>query len=256
MTTGYTTLQGLEKTYAHYLLFNKKSEQLTAVLTELVPDEIELYKDMFESLNKKHVRAGLETFGSLKGRLPPKFVGDSLGGFEVSKYTEMYNYSPLSSSINPFANDYSNEIHSNQTMIDLIHEMVIRYIPKDASDDIRRAKDNLQKSLNDGYLHGKSLVGPRDINKNELPDAVQAFKDSDVYKNMGKVYEMEAIAELHRYAHDVDIKNAVEVVAVASNAASTKNAVKMVDAASTSGGKKTKSKKQKQYKRQKSLRKK
>jgi uncharacterized protein Yka (UPF0111/DUF47 family) len=64
---GFTKEEGFEKTYAHYLLFKKDSEMLTAVLNGLFQtDETERtkYLTMFdETLNKIHVIAGLIEYG-------------------------------------------------------------------------------------------------------------------------------------------------------------------------------------------------
>ena len=151
----FSQLDGLNKTYAHYLLFKEDSPVLTAVLTKLVDTkEIDLYKKMFASLNKKHIRGGLETYVGLRNRFTPDFIlknQRSLGVFPIEKYKEMYEYSPLTTNKlipqNLFqdSNDYANDIHSNQTMIDLIHEIIIKYIPT----NVDWSKDtNINGSIN------------------------------------------------------------------------------------------------------------
>ena len=206
----YTQREGLDKTYAHYLLFKNDSPILDAVLTALLPtNQKDSYIKMFDWLNKKHVRGGLNVYGSVMGRLPIEGESLSLSGFDINKYKAMYEYSPISDSIfNPFADkSIANEVHSNQTMIDLIHEMVINYIPENGKGinefaDIIKAKDNLKNSLINGYLKGSQPQLTEDIkvtNIGNITGLVATFKDSPAFKQIGKVYEMEAVAELHRH---------------------------------------------------------
>ena len=213
----YTQIEGLNKTYAHYLLFKNDSPILDAVLTALLPtNQKDSYIKMFDWLNKKHVRGGLNVYGSVMGRLPIEGESLSLSGFDINKYKAMYEYSPISDSIfNPFADkSIANEVHSNQTMIDLIHEMVINYIPinsdefnddankKKDIDDIIEAKGKLKNSLINGYLKGSQPQLTEDIkvtNIGDITGLVATFKESNAFKQIGKVYEMEAVAELHRH---------------------------------------------------------
>ena len=206
----YTQIEGLNKTYAHYLLFKNDSPILDAVLTALLPtNQKDSYIKMFDWLNKKHVRGGLNVYGSVMGRLPIEGESLSLSGFDINKYKAMYEYSPISDSIfNPFADkSIANEVHSNQTMIDLIHEMVINYIPTNGEginefDDIIKAKDNLKNSLINGYLKGSQPQLTEDIkvtNIGDITGLVATFKESNAFNQIGKVYEMEAVAELHRH---------------------------------------------------------
>jgi hypothetical protein len=207
----YTQIEGLNKTYAHYLLFKNDSPILDAVLEALLPTgQKDSYIKMFDWLNKKHVRGGLNVYGSVMGRLPIEGESLSLSGFDINKYKAMYEYSPISDSIfNPFADkSIANEVHSNQTMIDLIHEMVINYIPTNGEginefDDIIKAKDNLKNSLINGYLKGSQPQLTPNIkevkNINDITGLVTTFKESNAFNQIGKVYEMEAVAELHRH---------------------------------------------------------
>ena len=66
----FTQLKGLQKTYAHFLLFKEDSPTLNAILEIFVPEKEQqpLFKNMFTVLNKKHVKAGLQEFGFIKNR--------------------------------------------------------------------------------------------------------------------------------------------------------------------------------------------
>jgi hypothetical protein len=190
----FTQLEGLQKTYAHYLLFKEDSPTLEAILNKLVPEKKDLFKKMFTVLNKKHVKAGLQQFGAIKN------VGFS--GFPPGKHVYMSTYIQ-----NPF-NTIDRELYENKFLIDAIHEAVIQYFPidgavKDPDEEdktiVNTARNNLQKSLQ-GYRGSRSEY----IEKpSENPANIGSMDLDTIKKTVDKlpnVLHMEAIAELHRRA--------------------------------------------------------
>jgi hypothetical protein len=204
----FTQLEGLQKTYAHYLLFKEDSPTLEAILNKLVPEKKDLFKKMFTVLNKKHVKAGLQQFGAIKN------VGFS--GFPPGKHVYMSTYIQ-----NPF-NTMDRELYENKFLIDAIHEAVIQYFPidgavKDPDEEdktiVNTARNNLQKSLQ-GYRGSRSEY----IEKpSENPANIGSMDLDTIKKTVDKlpnVLHMEAIAELHRRAFlTVDKKDALELIA-------------------------------------------
>jgi hypothetical protein len=195
----FTQLDGLNKTYAHFLLFKEDSPTLDAILDIFVPDQKPLFKNMFTVLNKKHVKAGLQQFGYINNQI-------SLGGFSERKHFNMTTYMNL-----PFSDTMDQEIHANKFLIDVIHEAVITHFSVDdaiSSKDpeditiVKGARTNLQTSLQ-GYRGKRGeyieppATPPQSVNamKNELTN----IKDKTL-SNIPNVSHMEAIAELHRRA--------------------------------------------------------
>ena len=212
----FTQAEGLQKTYAHYLLFKENSPTLKKVIETFIPDnkdQRQLFIDMFNVLNKKHVNAGLKQFGAISN------VG--LSGFSVVKHAAMSTYIG-----NPF-NTMDREIYENKFLIDAIHEAVIHYFPKDGAisdttdqedkDIIQAARKNLQKSLN-GYIGTtrKEYITALNDPLATIKDLDKKLKEikKDVIDKLPNVLHLEAVAELHRRAFlTVDKKDALELIA-------------------------------------------
>ena len=211
----FSQSDGLKKTYAHYLLFKENSPTLKAVIEAFVPDKDrqKLFIDMFNVLNKEHVKNGLQQFGALTNR--------GFSGFSEKKHLAMSTYIK-----NPF-NAMTREIYENKFLIDAIHEAVIHYFPKDGAisdstdqedkDIIQGARDNLKKSLN-GYIGTtrKEYIPALEDPLEKIDDLAGMLKDikTDVIDKLPNVLELEAVAELHRRAFlTVDKKDALEVIA-------------------------------------------
>jgi hypothetical protein len=209
----FTQLEGLQKTYAHYLLFKENSPTLKAIIEVFVPDDKEkqeLFMKMFTVLNKKHVKAGLQQFGAIKN------LGFS--GFSELKHAAMTTYFE-----NPF-NTMDREIYENKILIDAIHEAVINYFPNDGAistttdeEDkkmVKEARVNLQKSLQ-GYVGKRNayIEAPENppTNIDDLKTKIDKIKKKVILPN---VLHLEAVSELHRHAFlTVDKKDALELIA-------------------------------------------
>lgn len=211
----FTQAEGLQKTYAHYLLFKEDSPTLGAILNIVVPDKVELFKNIFTELNKKHVNAGLKQFA-------PNFLSAKIQTWEKNKYgityeqyAEMRKYAEI---LNVFgaADKMAKEMYENQPQIDFIHEMVIQYFPENTVEIVKNARKNLQISLKEGYIGTKKAYieeteQPKDINALELK--VKNDK-TDIFDKLPNVLHLEAVAELHRHAFlSADKKDVLEVIA-------------------------------------------
>lgn len=224
----FTQLEGLQKTYAHYLLFKENSPTLKKVIEIFVPDNKDrqkLFIEIFTVLNKKHVKAGLKQFGAIPN------IG--ISGFSKSKYIAMSEYGNIGNIKNLF-NTIDREIYENKFLIDAIHETVIHYFPKDGAisnttdqedkDIIQAARKNLQKSLN-GYIGTtrKEYITALNDPLEKIGDLDKKLKDikTDVIDKLPNVLELEAVAELHRHAFlTVDKKDALELIADSYTSAS------------------------------------
>ena len=213
----FTQAEGLQKTYAHYLLFKEDSPTLLKVLEILVPKEkIELFKAIFTELNKKHVNAGLKQFA-------PNIAfiwNESEYGIKKTQYDEMKTYGkPILSKISFSPYKMEKEMYENQPQIDFIHEAVIQYFPEKGADTnetnngiIQKARDNLQISLKQGYIGTKKEY----IDQLETP--LQNITDivikKEIFDKLPNVLHLEAVAELHRHAFlSADKKDVLEVIA-------------------------------------------
>lgn len=220
----FTQAEGLQKTYAHYLLFKNDSPTLGAILNIVVPDKVELFKNIFTELNKKHVNAGLKQFA-------PNFLSAKIQTWEKNKYgityeqyAEMRKYVEI---LNVFrgADKMAKEMYENKFLIDTIHEAVIQYFPANdaVSKDnniIQTARANLQKSLKQGYIGTtrSEYIKPLDsqlTNIAALKGEIDKIK-TNVFDNLPNVLHLEAIAELHRRAFltvSEQDRNDLEVIA-------------------------------------------
>ena len=194
----FTQLDGLSKTYAHFLLFKEDSPTLDAILDIFVPDQKPLFKNMFTVLNKKHVKAGLQQFGYINNQI-------SLGEFSNRKHLDMTAYMNL-----PFSDTMDQEIHANKFLIDVIHEAVITHFPaegavSDTTDDIDKkivqdARENLKNSLQ-GYRGTRAeYIKPLETPPEKVGDMKTKLNKNEILSNIPNVSHMEAIAELHRRA--------------------------------------------------------
>jgi len=218
----FTQAEGLQKTYAHYLLFKEDSPTLLKVLDILVPNKIELFKAIFTELNKKHVSAGLKQFA-------PNFAlakinwNESKYGITYEQYTEMRKYAELLSVKNPLgSNKMEKEMYENKPQIDFIHEAVIQYFPEDTVEIVKNARKNLQISLKEGYIGKRNSYIPEldtPLAKiDDLKTKIEDDKTKDIFDKQPNVLHLEAVAELHRRAFlSVDQKDALEVIAHAAN---------------------------------------
>jgi hypothetical protein len=217
----FTQAEGLQKTYAHYLLFKDDSPTLSAVIGILVPNEKQnLFKEIFKELNKKHVSAGLKQFA-------PNFVSAKIETWDIQKYgitynqyAEMRKYAELLS-VKFGADKMEKEIYENKPQIDLIHEAVIQYFPIDGAttkdkEIVNNARENLQMSLKEGYIGKRnSYIKPTEQQPAKI-GAIQSNIDTikEVFDKLPNVLHLEAVAELHRRAFlSVDQKDALEVIA-------------------------------------------
>ena len=200
---------------------------------------IDLFKKIFTELNKKHIKAALKEYGAEifgSGTL----FGRGISGFDQTKYKEMVKYSEVN---NPLRNNYEQEMREHAPSIDLIHEMVIISYPSDASsvEDVQtilsESRDALLKSSKDYFIDKpqQQMFDPesddkiRDIvvtaknnDKTKLTaNLADLIKTNDNAKKIGTVAHMEAIAELHRYAHDIPLEDALSVVAHAASITTT-----------------------------------
>ena len=244
-TMTFTQVEGLQKTYAHYLLFKEDSPTLNAVIEKLglqdktSSDGKKLYITLLGVRNKEHIAAALSVFGFINS-------GGKMNGFDISKYTEMNNYKG-----GFFKNKYEKEMQENAANVNLIHELVINYYPVDgalsaesksvygekntelneryfntAQDILTKARTNLRTSLKDGYYQGSELIDkvvadqPKDMG--ELGTAIKGKKDNLIEKAT-KHYEqhtnldrnLSAVASLYADAHLVGVEQALQVVATA-----------------------------------------
>jgi hypothetical protein len=209
----FTQAEGLQKTYAHYLLFKEDSPTLGAILNIVVPDKVELFKNIFTELNKKHVNAGLAQFAP---NIPFRW-NESEYGITKKQYDEMKTYgSPILSKFSLSPDKMAKEMYENKPQIDFIHEMVIQYFPEDTVEIVKKARKNLQISLKEGYIGTKKAYieeteQPKDINALELK--VKNDK-TDIFDKLPNVLHLEALAELHRHAFlSADKKDVLEVIA-------------------------------------------
>lgn len=216
----FTQAQGLQKTYAHYLLFKDDSPTLKAVLNFVVKDKekIELFKAIFTELNKKHVKAGLDRFAS-------NFISakinwnESKYGITYDQYAEMRKYAELLSVKNPFSPDkMEKEMYENKPQIDFIHEAVIQYFPVKGAvtkdeEIVKKARDNLQISLKQGYIGTKKeYIEPPTGQPAKIDDI--NIKEKEIFDKLPNVLHLEAVAELHRHAFlSADKKDVLEVIA-------------------------------------------
>ena len=215
----FPQLEGLQKTYAHYLLFKEDSPTLNAILDIFVPDveQQPLFKNMFTVLNKKHVKAGLQQFGFIKNR--------GLAGFDTTKHGAMTVYV---ANFNPLSDAMEQEIHANKFLIDVIHEAVITHfseidaISSTKPDDInivRNARANLQTSL-EGYRGKRTkYIEPLETPPQSVDDMKQQLTSikEQTLNTLPNVSHMEAIAELHRRAFlMVEPKDKEELMAAAN----------------------------------------
>lgn len=220
----FTQLEGLQKTYAHYLLFKDNSPTLQAIVNVFFPDDAskqKLFIQMFTVLNKKHVKSGLNEFGLLKNK--------SLAGFDKNKYGAMTIYIQT-----PFMG-MDQEIYENKFLIDAIHEAVIHYFPVDGAvsettnkedkEIVKNARDNLQKSLQ-GYIGTtkQPIITPAKDKLTTIDDMKTELLNirKEVINRLPNVLRLEAIAELHRHAFlTVSQKDVLEVIAHAYNPSQT-----------------------------------
>lgn len=239
----FTQEDGLKKTYAHYLLFKEDSPTLAIVIDKLTKDvkfkkffhtsDKSLFKTLLGIRNREHIRAALDVFG-----VGFKEPSRSFGSLDIKKYVEMSAYAKLNLD---FITKYETEMRENAHMVNLIHELVINYYPADGSlavvdetnkNILNAARDDLQKSLKDGYYKGSGLINtefkeetkPADINAlKTLPIFTDDRKREDLIKKAEKHYEqysnldrnLSAVASLYADAHRVNVGQALQVVATA-----------------------------------------
>jgi len=213
----FTQAQGLQKTYAHYLLFRNDSPTLKAILNIVVPNQTELFTNIFTELNKKHVKEGLKQFA-------PNFLSAKIQTWEKNKYgityeqyAEMRKYAEI---LNVFgaADKMAKEMYENQPQIDFIHEAVIQYFPKDTVEIVNNARKNLQISLEQGYI-GKRSAYITEPNETDIPNNINSINidKTNVFDKLPNVLHLEAVAELHRHAFlSADQKDVLEVIAHAN----------------------------------------
>ena len=214
----FTQAEGLQKTYAHYLLFKEDSPTLGAILNIVVPDKVELFKNIFTELNKKHVNAGLAQFAP---NIPFRW-NESEYGITKKQYDEMKTYgSPILSKFSLSPDKMAKEMYENKPQIDFIHEMVIQYFPKRQSTIrevglVNNARENLRISLKEGYIGTKKAY----IEETEQPFDIAELKlkitddKQKVFDKLPNVLHLEAVAELHRHAFlSADKKDVLEVIA-------------------------------------------
>lgn len=216
-TLQFTQAQGLQKTYAHYLLFKDDSPTLLKVLDIVVPNDVDKFKNIFTELNKKHVNAGLAQF-------EPNVVSamnwnESKYGIAKKQYDEMKTYGkPILSKFSLSPDKMEKEMYENQPQIDFIHEAVIQYFPEDEANTnetnnkiIQEARANLQTSLQ-GYIGTKKSYiepteQPKDIGNIDI-------KEKEVFAKLPNVLHLEAVAELHRHAFlSADKNDVLQVIA-------------------------------------------
>jgi hypothetical protein len=251
-TMTFTQIEGLNKTYAHYLLFKEDSPTLNAVIKGLgLQDNITtgasqnlnkpLYKTLLGIRNKEHIAAALSEFGVKKSM--------ALTGFDMLKYGAMATYI-----IPPYTFfNYEKDMQENAANVNLIHELVINYYPRDAGADgddkdiLIRARADLQKSLKNGYYQGSELIDKEFSETKPQPENIDALKGLSIYTEPKRLiasakthYEqysnldrnLSAVASLYADAHWVGVEQALQVVATAHTNKS--GAVKSAAAASKS----------------------
>ena len=210
----FTQAEGLQKTYAHYLLFKEDSPTLGAILNIVVPDKVELFKNIFTELNKKHVNAGLAQFAP---NIPFRW-NESEYGITKKQYDEMKTYgSPILSKFSLSPDKMAKEMYENKPQIDFIHEMVIQYFPEDTVEIVKKARKNLQISLKEGYIGTKKAYIEETEQPFDIADLKLKITDDDrqkVFDKLPNVLHLEAVAELHRHAFlSADKKDVLEVIA-------------------------------------------
>lgn len=240
----FSQIDGLNKTYAHYLLFKEDSPTLIAVIDKLAQnsEKIKGYyferfnKPLFKTLlgirNREHIRAALDVFGV--GFKEPR---RSFGNLDIKKYGEMSLYANLLNT--DLVTKYEQEMKDNAFMVNLIHELVINYYPADGSlavDEatnkqiLNDARDNLRTSLKSGYYKGFEFIvkeeeekQPVNINALEKLHIFTEEKRGELIAKAEKHYEqysnldrnLSAVASLYADAHWVDVGQALQVVATA-----------------------------------------
>lgn len=224
-TLQFTQAEGLQKTYAHYLLFKEDSPTLNEVLKIVVPAKVDLFKKIFTELNKKHVNAGLAQFAP---NIPFRW-NESEYGITKKQYDEMKTYGEPILSKFSLSDKMAKEMYENQPQIDFIHEAVIQYFPEDTVDIVNNARANLQISLKEGYIGTKkAYIEPLDNPLNDI-NALKLKIDTDktnIFDKLPNVLHLEAVAELHRHAFlSVDKKDVLQVIAIAHSIANTTNKV-------------------------------
>ena len=242
-TMKFTQIQGLNKTYAHYLLFKEDSPTLVTVIDKLEQTNaktkgyIKMFnKPLFITLlgirNREHIRAALNVFGFFESE-------KTFGGFDKSKYLEMSKYANLNSD---FINRYKKEMEEGASIVNLIHELVINYYPADGSlavadttnkDILNNARANLRTSLKSGYYKGSNLIDKEFAETTKQPADLDALGKLDIFaddKKRGALIEkakkhyeqhsnldrnLSAVASLYADAHRVNVGQALQVVATA-----------------------------------------
>ena len=205
--------EGFEKTYAHYLLFKKDSKMLNAVLNGLSKDdnEIQKYLTMFdETLNKIHVTAGLIEYGNSSSSDPMMMK-------EMLEYVDAPTVSDLKSKQKELESK-SNTL-TNKKTLDVIHELVITYLPDDYFASIGNTQfktnvnDNLLKSLK-LYLKNNPTITPTKKPSNIADVTPQLIKN----RASRYIYDEDkilAVAAFYDEAHNVDKEKAILSVAYA-----------------------------------------
>lgn len=205
----FTVDEGFEKTYAHYLLFKKDSEMLNAVLKGLFQtDENDRtkYLTMFdETLNKIHVIAGLIKYGN---QIPPN----------DDKMTKMLEYVGVNdvSKLKEMQTKLESNILTNKKTLDVIHEVVITYLPTNYFPDQlfnTNVNANLLKSLKQ-YLKKDPTITPSTTPSN-TQEVTKQIEDDKVSKYIYDEDKIVAVAAFYEEAHNVDKEKAILSVAYA-----------------------------------------
>ena len=204
----FKQVEGFEKTYAHYLLFKKDSEMLKAVLNGLFSNdvnEIQKYLTMFdETLNKIHITAGLIEYGLSDS--------DSIMMDEMLKYVDAPTVSDLKSK----QKELESNTLTNKKTLDVIHELVITYLPDDYFKDKKfttKVNDNLLKSLK-LYLKNNPTITPTKKPSN-IADVTPQLIKNRASRYIYDEDKMLAVAAFYDEAHNVDKEKAILSVAYA-----------------------------------------
>ena len=226
----FSQIDGLNKTYAHYLLFKKDSPTLNTVITSLALKDKSFNNSMYTTLlgirNREHINAALKVYAH----------DGNCGSFNKALYNEMKNYVDASPDADADADaEYSydsNDLNNNKQNVDLIHETVINHYPIDGSlisadetkqNILKDARENLKTSLNHGYYKNKKYepkfsTKPPPENINEL---TKFIKQNKILEGLAKLSpgdensKLSAVASLYADAHWVDVGQALQVVATA-----------------------------------------